>query len=213
MSSRTTIWSRISVWTLLASNLVPLYGVLVHGWAVFPIMLLFWLENVVIGVLNAVRMLVAQPVTEPGAPPSQGAKLFMVPFFCMHYGIFTLVHGIFVFALFAGPSFDGVDTPTEMGDALTGAIEGWHLGLALLGLVASHLVSFFTNYIGRGEYKRYSLGRLLFQPYGRVVILHLTILGGGFLAMALGSPTWALAVLVVLKIVVDLGAHVWEHRD
>lgn len=212
MDRRDTFWSRISVWTLIASNLVPLYGVWFHDWPVFPIMLLFWLENVVIGVLNVVRMLVAQPVPEPGAPPSQGAKLFMVPFFCVHYGMFTFVHGIFVFALFAEDLFDGVDSASEMKDALLHAVQSWHLGIALLGLVASHLISFFTNYIGRGEYKRYSLGRLLFQPYGRVVILHLTILGGGFLAMALGSPTWALVILVVLKIVVDLGAHLWEHR-
>lgn len=207
------VGSRLSVWTLIVSNLVPLYGVLVHGWSVFPIMLLFWLENVVIGVMNVIRMLVAQPVDQPGAPATQGAKAFMIPFFCMHYGIFTLVHGIFVFALFSGPAFEEADTLPEMRQAVFDAIEGWHLGLALLGLIASHIVSFVTNFIGRGEYKRFSLGQLLFQPYGRVVILHLTILGGGFLAQALGSPTWALVVLVVLKIIVDLGAHLWIHRE
>jgi hypothetical protein len=205
-------WPRLSVWTLLASNLLPLYGVLVHGWSVFPIMLLFWMENVVIGLMNVVRMLVAEPPAEPGAPASQGRKAFMIPFFCVHYGMFTLVHGIFVFALFAGPTFESVDGPGEVEDALGKAVLTWHLGLALFGLVASHLVSFFTNFLGRGEYKHYSLGRLLFQPYGRVVILHLTILGGGFLAMSLGSPTWALVVLVGIKIAVDLGAHLWVHR-
>jgi TM2 domain-containing membrane protein YozV len=45
--------------TLIATNLIPLYGVLVFGWAVFPIMVLFWLENVVIGVLNILRILLA----------------------------------------------------------------------------------------------------------------------------------------------------------
>lgn len=210
--ARTPDWSRVSVWALIASNLVPLYGVLAHSWPVFPIMLLFWLENVVIGVLNAVRMIVAQPPGEGGGGRGE-AKLFMVPFFCMHYGIFTLVHGVFVFALFAGDAFDGVDQPGEFGQAVPEALASWQLGWALLALIASHVLSFFTNFIGRGEYKRYSLGRLLFQPYGRVIILHLTILGGGFLAMAMGSPTWALAVLVVLKILVDLGAHHLEHRD
>ena len=35
---------------------------------------------------------------------------------------------------------------------------------------------------------------------------------GGFAAMALGSPLWALLVLLVLKVVLDLRAHLKEHR-
>ena len=50
------------------------------------------------------------------------------------------------------------------------------------------------------------------QPYGRVVVLHLTILLGGFAAMLLGSPLWALLLLIGLKIALDLKAHLKEHR-
>lgn len=204
MPSFKTLWSHVSVWTLIGSNLIPLYGVLVHGWEVFPIMLLFWSENVVIGVMNVARMVVAQGEGTPGA-----GKAFMIPFFCVHYGIFTLVHGVFVFALFGG-AFEGHDNP--FGTALH-TLDGMNLWLPFLALVASHVVSFFTNFIGHGEYKTRSLGALMAAPYARVVILHITILGGGFLAMSLGSPAWALAILVVLKILVDLGAHLFEHRD
>jgi hypothetical protein len=42
--------------------------------------------------------------------------------------------------------------------------------------------------------------------------LHLAILGGGFLVMALGSPQFALALLVLLKIGFDLNAHLRERR-
>ena len=51
------------------------------------------------------------------------------------------------------------------------------------------------------------------KPYGRVVVLHLTILFGGFGVQALGSPLWALLLLVVLKTGIDLAAHVREHRN
>lgn len=213
MVERRSRWASISVWALIISNLVPLYGVLFHGWSVFPIVLLFWTENVVIGVLNVVRMIVAQPPEDAAGGGGAAAKAFMIPFFCVHYGIFTLVHGVFVFALFAGDAFEGVDNIAEMKDALVEAIGTWHLGWALLGLFASHLLSFFSNFIGRGEYRRYSLGKLLSMPYGRVVILHLAILGGGFLTMLLGSPVWALVILLLVKIMVDLGAHVLEHAD
>jgi hypothetical protein len=48
-------------------------------------------------------------------------------------------------------------------------------------------------------------------PYSRVVVLHVAIILGGIAAMALGSPLWALLVLVALKVALDLKAHVKEH--
>jgi hypothetical protein len=50
------------------------------------------------------------------------------------------------------------------------------------------------------------------KPYGRVIVLHFTILVGGFGAMALGSPVWALVVLIAVKVALDLRAHLREHR-
>ena len=49
-------------------------------------------------------------------------------------------------------------------------------------------------------------------PYGRVVVLHVTVLVGGGLVMALGSPIWALVLLVALKSAIDLAAHRRSHR-
>jgi hypothetical protein len=49
------------------------------------------------------------------------------------------------------------------------------------------------------------------EPYTRVVVLHLTILGGGWAVMALGEPQAALVVLVLVKIAVDLAAHRRQH--
>ena len=83
---------------LLAANLVPLAGVLFFGWSVFATLLLFWVENVIVGAFNVLRMLVAQP--QIGA--MWAAKLFMIPFFTFHYGMFVTVHGIFVLTLFGG---------------------------------------------------------------------------------------------------------------
>ena len=54
---------------------------------------------------------------------------------------------------------------------------------------------------------------LMHQPYGRVIVLHIAILGGGFLVMALGSPVAGLALLVVLKIALDVRAHLKQHTQ
>jgi hypothetical protein len=91
-------------------------------------------------------------------------------------------------------------------------LTGQHLVWAALALAASHGVSFVLNYLRSGEYQRARLDALMQAPYGRVVVLHVAILGGGFLIMGMGSPVWALALLVFLKIGLDLQAHQRERR-
>ena len=192
---------------MILANLVPLYGVVVLGWEAFPLMLLFWLENVIIGVLNAARML----SVDPHDASQWAAKLVMVPFFCVHYGMFTAVHGVFVLSFFGTDAFGRVEGLDVLAVAER-AVHGLELEFAVLALAASHLFSFFWNYLHRGEFRRATVPALMMQPYGRVVVLHLAIIGGGFAATALGSPIWALLVLLALKVGFDLRAHLKEHR-
>lgn len=192
------VWKSPSVIVLVLANLIPLGGVLFFGWEVFPIMFLFWFENVVVGVFHALKMLLA------GGGP-QAIKFFLVPFFCLHYGIFTAVHGGFVFAMFTGGH--GYHS-----DSIWDRITEQHLGWAVLGLVLSHGFSFVTNYLLNGAYRTATLPVLMMQPYGRVVVLHLAILGGGFLVMLMGTPVVGLALLIALKIGLDVLAHVKMHK-
>ena len=50
------------------------------------------------------------------------------------------------------------------------------------------------------------------SPYGHIVVMHIAILAGGFLTMAIGSPAPLLVVLVVLKTVLDVSLHNREHK-
>ena len=199
-------WLRPSVIALVIANLVPAFGVLAFGWEVFPLVFLFWSENVIVGLFNALKMLLANPE----APLSWAAKVFMIPFFCFHYGMFTFVHGIFVIVLFGGGMKRGAGFPNF--ETFRHAAEEYHLLWAIVGLAASHAVSFVSNYLVGGEYKRVSLPVLMQQPYGRIVVLHVAILGGAFLMAALRSSAWGLLLLVVLKIALDLRGHLKERK-
>jgi hypothetical protein len=203
-SAAPAVAPRVSVIVLVAANLFPLYGVAALGWSVFAVLLLFWVENVIVGLLNVARMLFASP----DDPLQWGAKLLFVPFFCLHYGMFTAVHGAFVFGMFGQRSTGGLFEPEAWLDTI--GEQGLWLAVGLLA--ASHLFSFFWNYLGRGEYRAASAPELMGKPYGRVVVLHLTILFGGMGVQALGSPVWALVLLVVLKTGIDIAAHLREHR-
>lgn len=199
-------WLRPSVLALVAANLIPLGGVLFLGWEIFPLVFLFWLENVIVGGFNALKMLLAGPAPTAGG----AAKAAMIPFFCFHYGMFCFVHGVFVLGLFGRGTVAVKGFPDAA--LFWQVLTGQHLFWAALALAASHGVSFVLNYLRSGEYRQARLEALMQAPYGRVVVLHVAILGGGFLILGLGSPVWALALLVFLKIGLDVRAHLRERR-
>ena len=206
--NRRPAWLTYSAMVLIAANLVPLAGTVLFEWTVFEVVLLFWAENVIIGVLNVMRMLIASA----GDAVSWMMKIVLVPFFVFHYGMFTLVHGVFVFGLFGGDKFGSSGTPDDFGLMFDSMLR-FGLAVPLLALFLSHAFSFVWNYVGRGEYKNADLRMLMARPYGRIVVLHITIIIGGFLVMSLGSPLAGLILLILLKISFDLRAHFKEHRE
>ncbi|TWT46464.1 hypothetical protein Pla111_15600 [Botrimarina hoheduenensis] len=138
-------------------------------------------------------------------------KLFLIPFFCFHYGMFCMGHGAFIFSLLGGPERG---EPTNL-DQVFGSSRSVLHGPLLLTvgvLAASHLWSFIKNYLWGGEYRRVMLMTIMFRPYGRIVLLHVAILFGGIAAQALGSPIWMLVLLVAGKVLMDAALHVYEHQ-
>jgi hypothetical protein len=188
----------ISVGALVVVNLVPLVGVLFLDWSVATVLVAYWLENGVVGLLNVPKIVVAG--SDDWRKPRNGSSVGLALFFVFHYGLFWLVHGVFVFVLTSVALFTSPSPAVHAKDVLF---------IAFL-LLVSHGTSFFVNYIGRGEYRRTTPSAQMFQPYGRLFVLHLTIVFGAFLVMFLGQPTALVALLVLFKTVFDLGLHLRE---
>ena len=213
-------WLDVPVVALLAANAIPVWGVLFLGWDAFYIVLLYWTENLVIGFYNVLKMVFAavpHPVAHLG-------KLFLIPFFIVHYGGFMAVHGFFVLALFhdggQGPPMGRMNWPCFLVfvQMLFNVIKYMYsvippqVRLAVLALFISHGVSFVQNYLLKREYATAKPDKLMGSPYGRVVVMHIAILAGGFLTMAIGSPAPLLVVLVVLKTILDVSLHNRAHK-
>jgi hypothetical protein len=199
-------WRQPSVIALILANLVPLFGVVFLHWEVFPLMFLFWSENLIVGVFNVLKMFAANP----SSPFSWIGKLFIIPFFCVHYGMFIFIHGMLVVGIFGGGMKEAHGFPNLA--TFWRVMQENELGWAILGLTVSRGISFMTNYIGKGEYQRASLQQLMGQPYGRIMVMHFAIFFGGFLMMALHSPMMGLVLLVVLKTALDISSHVKERK-
>ncbi|MCA1716022.1 MAG: DUF6498-containing protein [Actinobacteria bacterium] len=199
----------ITVLFLVAVNLIPLFGVLFFGWSLFSIMFLYWIENGIIGFSNIFKIALARAPSSGGSgftingrPVSPSNKEIRIIFFIFHYGLFWTVHGIFVFVFF------GMTSSSE----LFGGVGLRGVAIAAAALFLSHGLSFFVNFLGKEEYLTVSPDQQMMEPYSRVVVLHVTILAGGFFADSLGAPLAALVLLILLKTVIDLLAHLREHR-
>ncbi|MEQ1843820.1 MAG: DUF6498-containing protein, partial [Verrucomicrobiales bacterium] len=183
---------------LVLANLVPLFGAFFLDWSIFEIVILYWAENIVIGLFTILRIMTVAPPDSP--PVLLPGKLGLSAFFTVHYGIFCLVHGVFIVVLLGGTR--GMAGPPEIPQLAGGALK-W----ALLALGLSHAASFVLNYLGKGENRATDLKAQMVAPYPRIVVLHLAILFGAFVVMAFGQPVLLLAILVVGKTILDLQLH------
>ncbi|MFH1047782.1 MAG: DUF6498-containing protein [Patescibacteria group bacterium] len=201
-----------SLYALLFANLVPIFGTLFFGWDARDIILLYWFENVIVGFFTVLRMLYA--------PGLALAKFFLIPFFCFHFGMFTFVHGIFVIFLVSGFDGPGLNQGPDLTYAVSMVLQTAPLAALLLFL--SHGYSFITNYIYKEERQHTNLQTEMQRPYGRITVIHLTIMAAAFIMLPLGliSPAENSVarivpglILTAIKTLFDARAHQKSHAS
>ena len=217
---RLIAWYRVgssvgAVVALLVANAIPLIGVLFLGWNVWTILTIYWLENGVVGVFNVLKMAKAAgpeptgrgPMLYNGRPVGGDRR---------RQGDAHPVLRDALRHLLGRPRHLRADPAAVRGvrwrERRASARTRSPSLLVLVGLVISHGVSYRYNYIGRGEYLRTSVSGQMAAPYGRLVVLHLTIIVGGLAIAMTGAPSAAVLILVLLKTGLDLGLHLAEHR-
>ena len=189
---------------LVVVNLLPVWGVTTERIGMGDVFLVYWIENVVVWACGIVRTATAEgpgkgtvAVTTNGVPGDMSSAKF----FALHYGIFTLVHGVFAIIMAALVGLKG-----GLGQVV----------LLSLAITASHLFSLGVNWFGRDERKVVSPGhgdvravpadaRPARRDHHRV--RHRARRAGARRERPTDQVT-AVAVLCVMKTLVDLGFHV-----
>jgi hypothetical protein len=178
---------------LLLGNLTLLAS-FAFGWITLGELLwTYWFQSVVIGAFNVLRIRALQRFTTDGmtmndrpVPTTPEAKRQVANFFTIHYGFFHLIYAIFLFA--------------EHPPAGWGWL--WLVGVSVM-FGASELSTFRRHRAADRGWEP-NLGTLMFQPYLRIVPMHLTIVG----AASAGF------VFLPLKTLADVGMYlVDEHMD
>jgi hypothetical protein len=183
-------WRHPATFAILAANVLPLAGVLFFGWSLFQVMLLFWADNVVIGLYMALRI----RLTYRSWPVGRGYgsieyQIRGAIFGLFAYFFFTFIHGLFLVLIFRD----------------TGSLKRADFVVALLALVASRGFDLYDTLRSPARAKRN-------DEFVRVVVLHVGLVGGAFLAVWLGTPVAVLALLVVLKAASDIFARAKGRR-
>lgn len=184
---------------IIGGNAVPLLGVMLWGWSVFELMFLYWVENIIVGLLT-IPLLFAAGGREGKIAHGIGAAAFFV----FHYGLFCMAHGLFVLDLFrpetTGEIYDGGILAPVMFLIHAEPWNGFYWGLA--GIVLVQAIQLAQRWALQSHKK---VAEVMLLPYPRMLMLHVTIIFGGLLAEALGQPVAALVFLIMLKTAFDLG--------
>lgn len=203
-----------SISTLIIANLIPLIGALFFDWNAILILALFWIENLIIGGFNIIKM------SSLGAYNKEPKALFIIAFFTFHYGAFCSIHGAILWDILG---LDDIETATYFSSEWMGVGELFAEGVIVLlafidkfepqiwlgiaALVMSHLVSFIEHFILRGGIFKGEAKDLMAAPYSQILILHAGLIIGAAAVEKFGSPLWLLVVIIVFKIVVNIVQH------
>ena len=190
---------------LILANLVPLAGILLWGWDTFVLLCLYWLETAVIGFWTILRA--ATMSRDPGsvAGRSIAGTLALAGFFTVHAGLFMSVHMLFIYTLFAGPWAGRIH---DARDFIRLIVIGKDLWIPLAALFVGQGAIFVNDAVNRFVFAKAppanaDTGEIMGGFYKRIVIMHVAIMGGAFIAQAIGTAA-PLIVLVLLKIAIEI---------
>jgi hypothetical protein len=188
-----------STLVLIVANVIPVAGMAFLGWNLSDVMVLYWAESAVIGFFNLCKIIVI----------GHWMALLAGPFFIGHFGGFMAIHFLFIYMLFVRGPDAGNASGVELAEVAQLFIILWP---ALAALFASHAFSFFTNFLGRQEYRGRTLNDQMTEPYNRIIFMHLVLIFGGGLTIILGELTPVLLVVIGLKIFFDVKAHLKQRQ-
>lgn len=192
---------------VLLVNAVPLIGIWRYGWGSATTLSLYWFESLVAGTLVFLRLLIHRQLTHDpeyeknqlgvtistNGGPTHPIRGFVPEFAAVAFG-FTLVHGIFLWALL------NLVWPHEGGSPLDP--EALRRGVFAVLVVLS--LGFLIDLPKLGQ-RPFAWVRGLAQTImSRTLVVHLTLVVGIALVVWLHQPEVVIGIFAGLKLLVDL---------
>ncbi len=192
---------------LVLANLVPIFGVLYLGWDLGSTMVLFWAETGIILLYTVLK----------GIAEHKALGLILGLVLISHAGAFMAIHFLFIWTIFV-EGLSSVKQPFSTSNLSQVADYLKSLWPALVALLVSHGYSFKHNFLDKrarhlSHQKEDASDKQQNSIYSRITLMHLTIIIGGGIAMLLGRGELSLVLLIVMKLIVDIRAHIKQHDN
>jgi hypothetical protein len=197
--------------------------VLVFGWSLPQILLIYWIETAVVGVIGALKIRAAIDLGGAGsdAPPvarrrvrgphvsvveerlgpvphrGSGGGAYALIWLAV-YLVFWAILGTIVIQIVNGGFYEGASTTGFSGVPLGMVVGG------TLSLVIGHLFAYYRDYIRGERYLTDSLLSLSRPPFARPIVLLGAIAVGGVGTALIGAPVGFLVAMVLAKTAIEL---------
>ncbi len=204
-----------SLITALGLNAVPAAGWFVGEWSAGTMLVLYWLETLIGTLLVAIRILLHRrlvpaqghwayeaPKGAEGQSGSHGSTYltaFLVPalVFTAAHGVFLAVLGLIVFSKTHSPE---------------GNLEPDHLIAGLIGVAIFQAIDFVADLIWLRTRPFAWMERLGQISLSRVIVIHLTIIGGMAAVMFTGANRHFFGVFIFLKTMLNFSLVVPQYQ-
>lgn len=217
--------SASAVLALGLGNLIPLLGVLLFGWSLPQILLVYWMESGVVGVIGALKVRAAidlgaaasgrtaegtaddspaaahtivAPVRRRVRPPRGSGGWVVAALWLVVYLGFWAILGAIVIQIVNGGFYEGASTTGFTGVPIGSVLVG------AFGLVIGHAYAYYRDYVRGERYLTDSLLDLERTPFARPVVLLGAIAVGGVGTAIVGAPVGFLIAMVLAKTAIEL---------
>jgi hypothetical protein len=212
---------RFLLFSLIAANVVAIASFIFLGGSILQALWIYWLQSVIIGVVNVFRILTLPDFTSmqtkdgtPLAPSSiraisKALKGFLSAFFIMHYGGFHFGYAVILIWL-ASPSFAiTIDNSTSTISLNEPAISVLVVVVSGLAFAIHHVLSFVAERTAQRSSSQhpllpmFALFGAMVRPYARVIPMHIILIIGPLVAIAFGN-TGMFIVFMLIKTLADV---------
>jgi Family of unknown function (DUF6498) len=199
-----------SLITALGLNAVPAAGWFFGEWSAGTMLVLYWLETLIGTLLVAIRIVIHRRFR-----PSKGHWNYQAPdaqqqpqkatsnrstylsAFLVPALVFTFAHGVFL-AVLGGMMIAKKNLSPEI------RIDSHNLLAGLIGILLFQVVDFVVDLIGLRDRPFAWIERLGQVSLSRVIVIHLTIIGGMAAVMFTGANRNFFGVFIFLKTMLNL---------
>jgi hypothetical protein len=196
-----------SLITALGLNAIPAAGWFFADWSAGTMLVLYWLETLIGTLLVGIRIVIHRRIRPSNghwnyqAPPTEGShktgrstylSAFLVPAL-----VFTFAHGFFL-AVLGGMMIAKKTLTQEI------RIEPDNLLAGLIGILIFQVIDFVVDVIQLRTQPFAWIERLGQISLSRVIVIHLTIIGGMAAVMFTGANRDFFGVFIFLKTMLNL---------